>query len=337
MVILACCMPALADEDQAADTNYLNRVTVSARFGFNMSAKFHGMPTLPQPTTTRFTPHGDRYNYDDGYVLKDISGNAGGQTWYWGYDNSANQISGNNILLSRSTVMGGSPEQDVKSDPSYGAEIVYHHQFLAQETRQFGLELAANFQSLRLSGSSSGIGNVARTTDAYPYTSGTTPPGSPYQGSYEGPGFVISDSPVSSTTTYVPGGASVSTSQHLDADVWGFRLGPYMEFPVADQWNLSLSGGLSVGVINPSVSWNQTISITGGSTGSFSGSDSDTSLLWGGYLAATVTWQLSERWSIAGGLQYQHLQNYEHSFAGQNVEINLQNSIFVTFGVGFSF
>src|SRR4051812_41477108 len=230
LVIALICSLASAED---SDTNYLNRVTASARFGFNMSAKFRSVSSAFQPSIARFTPHGDRYNYDDGYVLKDISGNAGGQTWYWGYDNSASQISGNNLLLSRATVMGSSPEQSVDSNPTCGAEMVYRHQFVAQESRQIGLEVAANFQNLRLSGSSSGIGNVSRTTDAYPYTSGTTPPtaspGSSYQGSYEGPGFVISDSPVSSSSTFIPGGAVATTARHLDANLWGFRLGPYLE------------------------------------------------------------------------------------------------------------
>src|SRR5207248_6705068 len=71
------------------------------------------LASLPQPASSRLTPRGDRYNYDDGYLLTDTSGNYGGQTWYWGYDNSANQISGNTIMLSRSTIMGRSEERRV--------------------------------------------------------------------------------------------------------------------------------------------------------------------------------------------------------------------------------
>src|SRR5256885_10986486 len=48
--------------------------------------------------------------FRSGYVLTDVSGNLGGQTWYWGYDDSASQISGNTILLNRSTVSGRSEE-----------------------------------------------------------------------------------------------------------------------------------------------------------------------------------------------------------------------------------
>ena len=244
LAVSALLFPA-SDLAGEADTNYLNRVTVSARFGFNLSAKFKGLATLPQPVSSRLTPRGDRYNYDDGYLLTDTSGNYGSQTWYWGYDNSANQISGNTILLSRSTIMGGSADLSVDSDPTLGAEIVFRRQLGAREGFRYGVEVAGNYQNLSLSGLSSGTASVSRTTDAYPYTAGTTPPtatsSSPYQGSYNGPGFVIGDSPVSSSSAIVPGGATLTGNEHLDADIWGIRLGPYLEMPLADRWDLSLS------------------------------------------------------------------------------------------------
>jgi hypothetical protein len=82
-----------------------NRLSLSGRVGFGISARFKGIAVLPVPTLNRATPAGDAYNYDDGYVLQDVSGNFGGQTWYWGYDNSANQVdaAGNIILLSRNS------------------------------------------------------------------------------------------------------------------------------------------------------------------------------------------------------------------------------------------
>src|SRR5258708_8470549 len=89
-----------------AENDVTNRLTLSARFGFNIPVRFGGLASLPAPALARRTPQGDAYNYDDGFVLTDISGNFGGQTWYWGYDSSARQISGNNILLSRNSSVG---------------------------------------------------------------------------------------------------------------------------------------------------------------------------------------------------------------------------------------
>ncbi len=57
-----------------------NRLTFSARFGLNISAKFSGVAPIAMPATTRTTPDGATYNYDDGYVLPDVSGSGDGYT-----------------------------------------------------------------------------------------------------------------------------------------------------------------------------------------------------------------------------------------------------------------
>jgi formylglycine-generating enzyme len=48
--------------------------------------------------TPRYTLDGDLYNYDDGYVLVDSTGNAGGYTRYWGYDNASQIVNGLLVL-----------------------------------------------------------------------------------------------------------------------------------------------------------------------------------------------------------------------------------------------
>jgi len=82
--------PAAVAEEIVAD-----HVGFSTRFGLNISARFKSVSASPAAAAAgpRTTPDGDPYNYDNGYVLTDVSGNEGGQTWYWGYDGS-DQISG---------------------------------------------------------------------------------------------------------------------------------------------------------------------------------------------------------------------------------------------------
>jgi hypothetical protein len=318
-----------------------NRVTFSARLGFNISARFKGSAgNLPISASTRTTPRGDLYNYDDGYVLADTSGNFGGQTWYWGYDNSASQISGDNILLSRSKAGGDFSSPSFDSNPGLGAEVMYNRLLGAKGRFRYGLEAAANYLSLSLRDRSTFSGSAIRVTDAYPFTPGTTPPvgtpSDPYQGSFEGPGFVIGDTPVSSTTTVAPGGLTVAGKRRFDADIWGFRLGPYLDFPIGGKVNLWVSGGLAANWLNGDASWAETIRLFGRSAGS-SGSGSHNDLLWGGYAAGNVSWDLTHRWSVVGGVQYQHLGNYEHNFGGRKVEVDLSNSFFVTVGLSRTF
>jgi hypothetical protein len=54
-------------------------------------------------------------------------------------------------------------------------------------------------------------------------------------------------------------------------------------------------------------------------------------------VGANLSWQINNRWSAVGGVQYQNLGTYQHSFNGQQVELDLRNSLFVTLGVGFAF
>src|ERR1700677_4439761 len=93
---------AFADED---DSTNLNHFSFSARAAFNINARFKNLGSLT-PAAARTTPDGAAYNYSNGYVLTDISGSAGGQTWNWGYDSSS-QISGNTILMSRAVPVAG--------------------------------------------------------------------------------------------------------------------------------------------------------------------------------------------------------------------------------------
>jgi hypothetical protein len=305
-----------------------------------MSAHFKGLATLPSPVIPRVTPHGDHYNYDDGYVLNDVSGSANGQSWYWGYDNSASQISGNTVLLSRTTVTGSSPSTSSDSDVSPGFEVVYHRWLNDNEKFRYGIEAAFNWQSLSASSSFNTTRGLTRVTDAYPFVSQTTPPtatpDNPYQGSFTGPGFVIGTTPVGSSSVDAAGSGTISGHRSIDSDLWGFRFGPYFEVPLNQRITVALSAGLSVALIDASGSWTETVSVNGNS-GSAKGSGNDVDALGGAFISATLSWQLNPHWSIVGGGQFQSLADYKHTFSGQKVELSLSNGLFATLGVGFAF
>jgi hypothetical protein len=332
------CAPAITRGSEDAT----NRLSLSARFGFNISARFKGLNTLPPPTPAeRRTAHGDLYNYDDGYVLTDSTGNFGGQTWYWGYDDSSRQVSGNNILMSRTTFDGGAPSTSVSDEPSYGAELVYSRQLGIKGRLRYGIELAANYLNLSLSESHTFSGNLMRTTYPFAFTPGTTPPtasaNAPYQGSFEGPGFVIGDTAGEPTVTTVIGGAQIEGHRQFDADIFGFRLGPYLEWPFGEHFRVAVSGGLAAAWLDGSASWSETVSIGGVRGATVSGDGHADDFLWGFYIAGNAAWQFSERWSVIGGVQFQDLNNFNHSFGGRQVEVDMSKSIFVTLGLSFNF
>ena len=344
-----------AEQDLQTYLNSTNRLTLSLRYGLNINGRFKGRAGGANAAfanvlaNDRRTPQGDAYNYNNGYVLTDISGNAGGQTWYWGYDNSSqvnfanNTISFDRTTMSRLPGSGGDDSEDISK---LGAELAYNYELGVKEDwhqLRYGLELAINWLPISFNNNNAYNASFSRLTDTYSYTPGTTPPGYgvgselPYQGSFAGPNFVINVPPINSISTPLPGGDFL-VQQSFDANLWGFRLGPYLEMPLSKRWSLHLSGGLAVGLIDDDVSWRETLTLPEGGraiTSNYSGSN--TQLLWGYYVGLQAAYQISQRWGVEAGVQYQDIGVYDHNFGGRAVELDLSKSIFIHAGLSFSF
>lgn len=322
-----------------------NRITGSLRFGLNISGKFKGTGSSLNPNAPasgRRTAKGDPYNYDDGYVLTDASGNAGHQTWYWGYDNSSqiNASGANTIDFHRNTASGFPKQNSGDDSPYVGCEITYNYELGVKEDwhhLRYGLEAAANYMPINFNSGGTYNTTLNQTTDTYGYTPGTTPPGAPYQGGYGGPGFVINSQRLGSSTTSVPG-ATLEAHQNFNANLFGFRLGPYLETPLSEKFSLHTSGGFALGLLDASASWKETLTLPGGGgiiTTRGSGDDFD--VLYGFYAGVDALYQFNESWGLDVGVQYQDLGTYNHNFGGRTAELDLSRSIFVQVGVSYSF
>jgi len=318
------------------------RYWLSPRAGFNVDAKFTGIGDglFTGGSTPRLTPDGDQYNYDDGYILTDVSGNFGGETWYVGYDDSAAQISGNQLLLSRSTPAGGTASGSEDADVSVGFEVGYQARIGQGDKRAWGFTTVINWQPISVNSHGSYSANVTRVTDAYAFASGTTPPtatpGAPYQGSFGGPGFLVGDAIVSSTTQVVPGGATVTGKHELDGGMLGLQFGAYVEQALNDRWSVSLSGGFATAMLHVDGSWSES-AVGSGGPATLSGSDADWEALFGFYLGASASYDLGKNWSAVGGVQYQFLNEYGHNFAGRRAELDFSGSFYVTIGISKTF
>jgi len=318
-----------------------NRISLSARFGLNISGSF-GNSGVAIPPSAFTTPNSDTYNYDDGYVLPDVSGSGDGYTWYWGYNDSNSQLDtgANQILLHQSagTTLASSSGLDDGISP--GFELAYTHELGTTEDFRYGFEAALNYINVGMSGSGSYALRAPRDTFAFNYTAGTMPPsaspGNEYQGTYDGPGFVI-DANGTLVDSSVGTVGTVTGRRNYDGNLWGGRLGPYIEQNIGEDVLMSFSGGLALGVLNSSASWNETFMFDNGSSIVDSGSGDDSSLLWGGYVAANLYWRLSERWAAVGSVQFQSLGTYDESFGTRRVELDLSKSFFLNVGVSYNF
>ncbi len=204
----------------------IQRLSLAARFGFGISAKFSGVTPIVIPTSARTTPDGATYNYDNGYVLNDSSGGANNDTWNIGYDDSASQVNSaaNTISFSRSTGTANLSSPKDRDDLALGAEVTYTRELGEDEDENFryGFELAGNYINTSIRSANPYALRGDMVTDAYAYTPGTTPPtatpGAPYLSTFNGPGFILGNTPVSSATTSgaVVGNVTGSSTR----DIW---------------------------------------------------------------------------------------------------------------------
>jgi hypothetical protein len=139
-------------------------------------------------------------------------------------------------------------------------------------------------------------------------------------------------------TVVVPGGAVISGQRKYEANMYGLRLGPTCEFPLGKHFDVGIFAGFAMAWLDGTASWSETVSVANGAwTAPSSGSGSNVGLLFGGYAGANLAWHFAEDWSLVGGARFQYLGTYDHTFSGQQVEVDFSNMILVTVGVGYNF
>lgn len=317
----------------------VNELTASFRMAFNVKAGFENVGALGaanRPTT----PAGDAWNYDDGYVLTDSTGNALGYTRYWGYS-SLNQLPGNGTLLMNRFSAGGTTLDANPDEPIPGFELAYRRELGRGEKWRWGLEAACNYMRVSVKDSQSFASSATRLTDTYqlPALEGggyVTPPPPPY---YQGPNLspngsiVIGANPVSSLTDALM--TSVSGSHDLEANVIGWRLGPYVEMPLGQRGKVSLSGGLSLAYVLSDFQFSESIATPEVAT--VSGGGSDSGFLVGGYVSAEASYEFARDWAVFGGVQFQYLDQYTQTEDDRTAVLDMTKSLFVSVGLSYSF
>lgn len=348
-----------------------NRFGLNYRMGFNISAKFKSLGGYPTLSNPGLTPDGQPWNYDNGYVLEDKQGNASSLTWNWGYSGLPSstglprrdaQLSpdGQFLFLSRSSASADVSSGDNQSDPQSGLELTYNRELGRSGKTSWGLEGAANYMNVSIRDNRTLYGSVTRQTDAYafppnpaPPPTYVTPPDPPYYGDFNGPvpggptRPVISQTPTAGQgfSTIVPDGVTIAGERKFQANVYGFRVGPYLEIPLSKKVALSLSGGLAVVSVSSQFSFNETVTIPGipisgpgqNNVATHSGSGSHSGLLFGGYASGSFSYAFNKAWSAALGAQYQNVGRLSQQVGSKQAELDLSKTIFVTVGVGYSF
>jgi hypothetical protein len=276
---------------------------------------------------------GADHNYDDGYNRVDRTGNNHGgtaATWNWGYENSS-QVQGTTFIFMHSASASAETVSDRDGDPQMGLELSYNRQFGRIGKFFWGLEGAFNYTDVSIRDDQPVDRSVTLTTDRYDLV-GITPPQPPYHGSFQGPGPLINDVP-----TRTQSAATATGVRKLGADVYSFRLGPYLQAPLGKKWAASFSGGVAFAGVQSDFRFQETVVATSGETALRSARDSKGEFLVGAYASASLSYALNDKWSLFANAQYQYLGSYHQNLADKQASVDLGKSVFVTFGAGFSF
>ncbi|HEY2920273.1 MAG TPA: hypothetical protein VGK77_14915, partial [Candidatus Binatia bacterium] len=139
------------------------------------------------------------------------------------------------------------------------------------------------------------------------------------------------------TTTVISGAVAVEGRRRFDADLYGFRVGPYVEFPLNERLTVSFNGGLALAQVESDFKFNELVTITGSGTVNNVGSGSKDDLLAGFYVGGIFSYALNEKWTLVGTAQFQDVGRYAHREGGKKAVLDLTEAIFASFGASYSF
>ncbi len=316
---------------EPASSDHSTWFSFGPQFGLNLNARFNNVGNLNSASAGPAPGGGMNRTYVDGYVNVDSSGNAGGQTWNWGYQN-ASQVQGGTLTMHSVTVTGNATSSQ-NTDPNPGFDLAFGHHFGTVLGGKWGLQGAFDFTTVSVNDSQPVSGMAIFISDAYSLGA-VVPPLAPYSGSYNGPGPLLGDTPtrtMSSTSLLITG------QRTLEAQVCAFRAGPYYEFPMGKRWSGRLGGGVVLAVADTQYTFNETVTFGNGMAFKNAGSGSGAELQAGGYLEGKLLYALTADTSLFAGAQYENLGTFSRNAGSEQAQLQMGSAVYVLFGVQFSF
>jgi hypothetical protein len=297
---------------------------VSAGASFNYKADFQSAAAAqPRATDPGAAVAGTDHFYDDGYNRVDSSDNAGGETSYWGYQNASQDNGGSITMNSAQTTINQGSSSETQEDAQPALEVYWQQDITSNKQWNVGFRTALRWQRIELDNRAVYGTTIETISDTYSYTG--IPPGAPFDGSFGGPNFLLSDSPVRSITSAA--GPTVTATRNLDADLFGFDLGPTLALNLTKKLRAVLSTGGTVAWMRSDFSYRD------GALAS--GSDTKEEFLFGAYAGADLQYRIGEHWGIFGGAAYNWLQNFDQQVDGRSAELQFGDSCTLRTGLFF--
>lgn len=300
----------------------VNRVALSYRVGFNISASVHNLGSPPVGSTPSLTG----VSYADGFVGRDNSGNAGGLTSFWGYQSPNQVVDGNRHLLLRSS-RPGAIGHHVEDPPCHGWELSYNREFARYGRLRLGMETAFNWMEFSASQVTAAADTVL-IVDAF--SLGYHPPQAPFTGTPDAGPFA----PLLGTT---PTRSPVLVSSELTASLYGLRAGPYVDWTLGKRFLATFSAGLSLVIVDGEYLDSLSFTTPAGTRLTTSTRASSVCPVMGGFAGLQGTLKLRERVNAFIGIQYQGNESYRLSAGGREAQIDFRKCLFSSIGMSIAF
>jgi hypothetical protein len=284
---------------------------------FNQSGIFGASPSQPGV-------------FDDGFVLADATGNAGGFTSNWGYnDSSQYAAAAEELTLSRSSGYSVTDASTANSDPQWGLDLAYGGTIKRIGKTWVSWELGFSLVPIKVEGESSADASVSKSTFIFS-TAGLVVPGAPYHGSPAGgPLLATNNTPGSATT--LPG--TMSASREIDAMLYNLRLGPHFHWDLNPRWSVEAMGGFALGYLDGDYEFTERL-LTATGQSRTAGSVGQSSWLYGGYAGVLTQIHVERNAYFYGSAQFMTLGNVEFSGRGRQAELRLDRGLY--FSLGFT-
>lgn len=359
-LLLAPALPLFAADDavgvklEQPPKQTKNRFGMSYRMGFNVEANFKNIGKVRNPGAGRGPGPAtggqvDRF-YDDGYNRVDVSGNTDNLTWFWGYKNHPSQVQGDTLVMHSTSARGANPD-GFTDDPQHSFELTYNREIgnIGKSKSTWGFEGGFGWMNIDIKDDRRLFGGTRTISDAFDLggVNPNVPPQSSeypgHAGTFEGPvpgqpgEFPLIGSVPNRTITFNRNGSVITGPRVFEGNLFSFRVGPYVDIPIAEKWTISLSAGAVAAVVDGEFEFDHVTTVGGTSTRQ-TGDGSNTEVLFGGYASASLRYAINERWGVFVSGQYLGLADcYTASARGQEIELDFTKTAFVSVGVSFSF
>lgn len=315
-----------------ANAQWTKHFRVGMQLAINIDAELGvgGVQTIPaQPGV-----------YDDGYVLVDDTGNAGGFTTFWGYDNATQHSQKgqpvDSITFTRTeSITVPDSTRTIDDSPYIGMELAYGGPITRLGRARLGWEVGYGLLPINISDSRTLNGSAFRIFDIYDATGIIIPPEG-YRGGPSGeqqPG--IGGEPFEGGD--FTEGATISGPRTLDVYLHNFRFGPTLHWEFARRWAVQGSAGGAVGIVTGEYKFNETITLESGGSNVNSGRIGTSEFVYGAYVNGVVLFHVEEHGDIYAGIQFMTMSNTEVEEGGRRARLNLGGAFSFLVGVNWPF